>query len=135
MCWWFPSGWAQEICSISSLTRCVTFWSRFKKRRSRRKMDWGQLVFEFNKITDSAAAKPFIMPIFTSYRLFGEKPLELPRQGESCRKPNITRSQRSCARPGQSEQTRGQSLGFANRSSFAIEDEDVWNTLVNGVQG
>src|SRR5215472_1539717 len=108
MFWWFQNGWAREICWISSRTRCVTFWSRFKKRRSRRRMGWEQPVFEFNKITDSAAAKPFTMPIFTSYPLSEEKRLELPRQGESCRMRSTTRSQRSCVRPGRSEQTGGQ---------------------------
>src|ERR1051326_6702646 len=106
MFWWFRNGWAQEICWISSLTRCVTFWSRFKRRGSRRRMGWGQLVFEFNKITGSAAAKPSSMPIFTSYPLSEEKRLELPRQGESCRRRNITRQRRSCVRPGRRKQSK-----------------------------
>src|SRR5215469_10493937 len=96
----FRNGWARAISSTLSLMKCVTCWRRFKKRRSRRRMGWEQLVFEFNKITDSAAAKPFTMPIFTSYPLLEEKRLELPRQGESCRRRNITRQLRSCARPG-----------------------------------
>ena len=104
MFWWFQSGWAREICWTSSLTRCVTFWSRFKKRRSHRRMGWEQPVFEFNKITGSAAAKPFTMPIFTSYPLLVGKRLELPRQEESSRRRNTSRSRISCARRGRNEQ-------------------------------
>ena len=47
---------------------------------------------EFNKITDSAAAKPFTMRIFTSYPLLEEKRLELPRQEESSRRRRNTTS-------------------------------------------
>src|SRR5205814_8553741 len=71
---------------------------------SRRRKGWEQPVFEFNKITGSAAAKLFTTPIFTSYPLLEEKRLELRRQGESCRRRNITRSQRSCARPGRNKE-------------------------------
>src|SRR2546429_785485 len=85
--------------------RCVTCWRPCKKRRSRRRMGWEQPVFEFNKITGSAAAKPFTIPIFTSYPLLEEKRLELLRQGESCRRRNIRRSQRSCARPGRNDRS------------------------------
>src|SRR5262252_1706264 len=99
MCWSYRNEWARAISSFLSLMKCVTCWRRFKKRRSRRKKDWEQLVFEFNKITDSAAAKPFTMLIFTSYPLSEEKPQELRRQGESCRMRSTTRSQGSCAQP------------------------------------
>src|SRR5215475_12549944 len=122
MFWWFQNGWAREICWISNRTRCVTFWSRFKKRRSRRRMGWEQLVFEFNKITDSAAAKPFTMRIFTSYPLLEEKPLELPRQGESCRMRSTTRSQLSCVRRGRSKQTGGQKSEFAVWEPLKLRD-------------
>src|SRR5436853_3632436 len=104
MFWWFQSGWGREICWTSNRTRCATFWSRFKKRRSRRRMGWEQPVSEFNKITGSAAAKRFTIPIFTSCPLSEEKRLELPRRGESCRRRNIKRSLRSCARPGRSRE-------------------------------
>ena len=68
------------------------------------KMGWEQPVSEFSKITGSAAAKPFTTPIFTSYPLLEEKRQELLRQGESCRRRNIRRSQRSCARPGRNKE-------------------------------
>src|ERR1700739_2871476 len=70
-------------------------------------MGWGRLVFEFNKITGSAAAKPFTIPIFTSYPLLEEKRLELPRQEESSRWRNTSRSPRSCARPGRNSGSQG----------------------------
>src|SRR5207237_9128415 len=90
--------------------RCVTCWRPCKKRRSRRRMGWEQPVFEFNKITDSAVAKPFTMPIFTSYPLLEEKRLELLRQGESSRRRNTSRSRINCARPGPNDRSelRGQ---------------------------
>src|SRR5213082_2880146 len=87
--------------------RCVTCWRPCKKRRSRRRMGWEQLVFEFNKITGSAAAKPFIIPIFTSYPLLEEKRLELPPQEESSRRRNTNRSRISCARPGRNSDEYG----------------------------
>src|SRR5205085_7277803 len=73
-----------------------------------------------NKITDSAAAKPFTMPIFTSYLRLEEKRPELPRQGESCRRRNITRSQRSCARPGPNSGSRGANFTAGGREALRI---------------
>ena len=51
----------------------------------------GATGFRVQQNTGSAAAKPFTMPIFTSYPLLEEKRLELPLQGESCRRRNITK--------------------------------------------
>src|SRR5207244_2763836 len=93
-----------EISWTLSRMRCVTCWRPCKKRRSRRRKGWEQPVFEFNKITGSAAAKPFTMPIFTSYPLLEEKRPELLRQGESCPRRNIKRSQRNCAQPGRNKE-------------------------------
>src|SRR5437764_14724657 len=95
--------------------RCVTSWRPCKKRRSRRRKGWEQPVFEFNKITGSAAAKPFIIPIFTSYPLLEEKRLELPRQGESSRRRNTSRSRISCARPGRNSGSRGANFTAGGR--------------------
>src|ERR1051325_1724880 len=80
--------------------RCVPCSLRFKKLGSHRKTDWEQPVSECSQITGSAAAKPFTIRIFTSYPLSEAKRLELPRQGESWRRRNTSRSRISCARPG-----------------------------------
>src|SRR5947207_14508094 len=99
---------------------CVTCWRPCKKRRSRRRKGWEQLVFEFNKITGSAAAKPFTMPIFTSYPLLVVKRLERPRREGSCRKRSIKTSQRSCARPGRSSGSRGANFTAGGREALRI---------------
>src|SRR4051794_41844148 len=80
--------------------KCVTCWRPCRKLPLRKRMGWEQAVSEFNKITGSAAAKPFTTPTFTLYLRLEDRHRELPRQGESCRRRNIKRSPRSCARPG-----------------------------------
>ena len=91
MFWWFRNGWAQEISLDLKPDEMRDLLVAVQKAAIAQKNGLEQRVSEFNKITGSAAAKPFTMPIFTSYPLSEEKRLELLRQGESCRRRNITR--------------------------------------------
>src|SRR3954462_12039845 len=104
--------------------KCATYWRRCRKPRLRKKMGWEQRVSEFNKITASAAAKPFTILTFTSSLRSAARPPVLLRRGESSRRQSITRQPRSCARRGRNNRRAKLELRRQVRSQAEIGNEE-----------